>query len=228
MYDERSVLLMLRIFGVNMNIRLIITSISLLVKFTCSAQQCQDMRFRKNESWVDSMGFSCELYEGANWCTPSKGYGNGWDISSDGREEGVGDNVCQGWGRFKKFKNPVKTKSGLSAMQACCGCGGGIRNSTNFSNELPIYTGVRKYPYANNDHHFSKEEETNSNCYNCKENQVWHDSCGYSCLAYYYGNFCTKDGKTGRGWNIEDYGPISSYKNGGKDAFEACGACKQN
>ena len=65
-------------------------------------------------------------------------------------------------------------------------------------------------------------------CYKCKQGKVWHDSWGYSCLAYYYGNFCTKHGKTGKGWKVEDYGPISSYKNAGKDAFEACGACRRD
>ena len=74
------------------------------------------------------MDFSCELYEGAEWCTPSKGYGDGWNDF---------------WGRFGGFK-----RKGISATKACCACGGGIRNPKKFSNKLPVYTGIKEYPYG--------------------------------------------------------------------------------
>ena len=74
------------------------------------------------------MGFPCSLYEGANWCTSSKGYGDGWNSF---------------WGRFNGFK-----RKGKSAVQACCGCGGGIKNPKKFSKKLPIYTAVGEYPYG--------------------------------------------------------------------------------
>ena len=78
------------------------------------------------------------------------------------------------------------------------------------------------------DYHFTAADKADKNCYNCEEGKGWHDSWGYSCLAYFYGNFCTKDGKVGKGWKVKKYGPISDYNNAGKDAFEACGACKQD
>ena len=86
------------------------------------------MGLNKKKFWVDKMGFSCELYEGADWCTPSKGYGEGWNDF---------------WGRFGGFK-----RKGKSATKACCACGGGIRNQKKFSNKLPVYTGIKDYPYG--------------------------------------------------------------------------------
>ena len=85
------------------------------------------MRLNKKKFWVDKMEFPCALYEGAKWCTPSKGYGEGWNSF---------------WGRFGGFK-----RKGKSAAKACCGCGGGLRNPKKFSDQLPVYTGVSEYPY---------------------------------------------------------------------------------
>ena len=86
------------------------------------------MGLNKRKFWVDKMGFSCELYEGADWCTPLKGYGEGWNDF---------------WGRFGGFK-----RKGKSATKACCACGGGIRNPKKFSNKLPVYTEIKDYPYG--------------------------------------------------------------------------------
>ena len=201
-----------------MNTEIFCAVILFSIKTTLCEKQCQDRTVKKNKFWVDKMGFSCKLYEGAKWCTTSKGYGIGWNQMVEGEVR-----VCHGWGSFEKFQ-----RNGISAVQACCACGGGIKNPKLFSYELPTYSKVSDYPYLNDDYHFTAKDEISQNCYKCKEAEVWHDSCGYSCLAYYYGNFCTKDGKTGKGWEDESYGPISAYKNGGKDALEACMACKQN
>ena len=86
------------------------------------------MVLNKKKFWVDKMKFSCELYEGADWCTPSKGRGEGWN---------------KFWGSFEGFKT-----EGTSAIEACCACGGGIRNPKKFSNELPVYTEIKEYPYG--------------------------------------------------------------------------------
>ena len=48
------------------------------------------MRLSKKKFWVDKMEFPCALYEGAKWCTSSKGYGEGWNSF---------------WGRWKVDKN---------------------------------------------------------------------------------------------------------------------------
>ena len=75
------------------------------------------------------------------------------------------------------------------------------------------------------DYRFAAKDSSRKGCYNCKEGKVWHDNWGYSCLTYFYGNFCTTEGKTGDRWKLEHYGSISSYENGGQDAFKACRAC---
>ena len=73
------------------------------------------------------MHFSCELYEGADWCTPNGKEGTGWNSF---------------WGHLNGF-----SAHGMNAKQACCGCGGGNKNPTTFDKTLPIYDGVPAYPY---------------------------------------------------------------------------------
>ena len=83
---------------------------------------------------------------------------------------------------------------------------------------------TNKLNYFQIDYYFTASDKANNTpCYKCKEGKVWRDSWGYTCLAYYYGNFCTTNGTTG--WDVDSYGQISEYMNAGKDAFEACGAC---
>ena len=62
----------------------------------------------------------------------------------------------------------------------------------------------------------------------CRPGEIWNDGSGYSCLAYYYGAFCTEDGEEGSGWDADKYGSVESYynpENSGKNPFSACGAC---
>merc|ERR1712224_1045591 len=61
---------------------------------------CEDI-----PGWTDSEGFSCHKYVADQWCTPSGGYGAGWEST---------------WGDFDKYMNASHT-----AVSACCGCGGG-------------------------------------------------------------------------------------------------------
>ena len=68
-------------------------------------------------------------------------------------------------------------------------------------------------------------QDQNSNiCHKCVAGDVWNDNWGYSCLAYHYGKFCTREGKIGPGWK-SSYGTITSYRNAKRSAFKACGAC---
>ena len=71
------------------------------------------------------MHFSCRLYEGAKWCTDTKQIGPGWNGF---------------WGQLDGF-----TAHGMSAKEACCGCGGGNKNP---DDSEPLYSGVPSYPYA--------------------------------------------------------------------------------
>ena len=71
------------------------------------------------------MHFSCRLYEGAKWCTDTKQIGPGWNGF---------------WGQLDGF-----TAHGMSAKEACCGCGGGNKNP---DDSEPLYDGIPSYPYA--------------------------------------------------------------------------------
>ena len=92
--------------------------------------KCRDVIIGKDNTgntvyWSDSMHFSCKLYEGARWCTDNKETGPGWNGF---------------WGEMDGF-----TAHGMSAKEACCGCGGGNKNP---DDSEPLYDGVPSYPYA--------------------------------------------------------------------------------
>ena len=88
---------------------------------------CQDATIRNGVFWTDSMQFPCQLYEGAEWCTPEGEKGPGWDSF---------------WGNFHGF-----ISHGMTCKDACCGCGGGNKNPETFDENLPVYDGVPEYPY---------------------------------------------------------------------------------
>lgn len=69
-----------------------------------SSLRCMDRR-----GWVDSYGYTCDMYVDRDYCTPSGGFGRGWDA---------------GWG--SNYRDYVSV-DGFDATQACCGCGGGLR-----------------------------------------------------------------------------------------------------
>ena len=56
-------------------------------------------------SWTDIRGYSCQKHVASKYCTSDGGYGSGWPSS---------------WKDFEKQR-----RLGLTARQACCGCGGG-------------------------------------------------------------------------------------------------------
>ena len=74
------------------------------------------------------------------------------------------------------------------------------------------------------DYRFVAQDQNSNNCHKCVAGKFWNDNWGYSCLAYHYGKFCTREGKIGPGWK-SSYGTITSYRNAKRDAFKACGAC---
>ena len=80
--------------------------------------------------------------------------------------------------------------------------------------------------YVKIDYRFVLPSDKNCNrCHKCKGGNLWNDNWGYSCKAYHYGDFCTKEGKVGPGWNSSYYGTIDSYHNACRDAISACGTC---
>merc|ERR1712130_1050336 len=176
-----------------------------------NAMLCQDIVIG-NRFWHDSFGFTCRLYEGANWCA-NGGRGDGW------REF---------WGGFNNYK-----KDGYNGRTACCGCGGGNKNPDTFNSDLPMYSGVDVYPYADIDQYWTASD-VDDGCRHsdkpepCIPGNVWSDAFGYSCLAYYYGDFCTVDGEQGPGWDLGKFGPVESYYNplaSATNPYAACGAC---
>ena len=72
------------------------------------------------------MGFTCTLYEGAEWCTHKGGQGPGW---------------ADFWPYIENFLS-----YGMNAKQACCGCGGG--NTDNIDENYDVYKGLQAYPYG--------------------------------------------------------------------------------
>mmetsp|Transcript_5 Transcript_5/g.20 ORF Transcript_5/g.20 Transcript_5/m.20 type:complete len:129 (-) Transcript_5:1-387(-) len=55
--------------------------------------------------WTDRDGYACSTYVAAQWCTADGLFGPGWATA---------------WGDFGTYAS-----GGLSAVEACCGCGGG-------------------------------------------------------------------------------------------------------
>lgn len=69
---------------------------------------CADMH-----CWADSMEYTCSDYVLAGWCSEHAEFGLEWDAS---------------WGNLTAY-----ARDGIAASQACCQCGGGIRER----NQLP-------------------------------------------------------------------------------------------
>lgn len=57
--------------------------------------------------WIDTKGFGCASYVDSKWCTIAGRYGEGWYAL---------------WGTFERYSH-----SGKTALDMCCGCGGGVR-----------------------------------------------------------------------------------------------------
>jgi len=58
--------------------------------------------------WKDSRGDDCFIYEWGELCNHTKGYGSGWHIKG---------------GSFADYSTP----DGVTAVEACCACGGGTK-----------------------------------------------------------------------------------------------------
>jgi len=166
------------------------------------------------QGWKDSEGFDCQLYDLAEWCTTSGGFGPEWCVrSSTCASQGFN------WGKFAGFAD----KQGRDATTQCAACG------AKGCNEPETYT---------------RSIEPVKQCTDFKTiaangGGVWSDSWGYDCNSYTTGQFCKKnsDGSYSEGglWPVSDFGKISSYAwfhdscSSGKtckvDAYTACCSC---
>mmetsp|Transcript_31441 Transcript_31441/g.73437 ORF Transcript_31441/g.73437 Transcript_31441/m.73437 type:complete len:857 (+) Transcript_31441:80-2650(+) len=107
---------------------------------TTSASACLDVPI----TWKDNQQDGCSAYVDEKLCTHSGGYGPGWNAS---------------WGTFEAF-----AVDGWSAIQACCGCGGGSNS----------------------------EEVRGPNCVD--NPSEWKDRHGDSCATYVAYRWCEDGG----------------------------------
>lgn len=136
------------------------------------------------KDWRSSEGDPCSIYELNSYCT------------AEGRE-GLGWNHCA-WGSITDYADD----KGISALQACCACGGG-------SDPAPPLPPTPAPPP--------------SNCTDDPKN--WKSSEGDSCCAYVWDSYCTPQGGEGPSWD-PSWGPISDYADKqGISALQACCGC---
>ena len=103
--------------------------------------------------------------------------GNGWDDS---------------WGEGSEYAD----ENGLSAFNACCGCGGGKMTNTDFT----------------------IEEE-------CEDQASWINGDFETCADYANSNYCNSDGTHGSGWTLS-WGHLSEYTDeAGVSGLQACCTC---
>eukprot|EP00039_Didymoeca_costata_P026718 m.16495 g.16495 ORF g.16495 m.16495 type:complete len:917 (-) comp5714_c0_seq1:599-3349(-) len=127
--------------------------------------------------WHDSDDDNCATYETYQWCTPEGGYGRYW---------GSPDQT------FEQF-----SFDGVSAVQACCACGGGS-----------AYVAPTPAEGAK-----CRDEPSN-----------WFDSDGYNCEQYVSLGWCAKDGSFGRNWGDASVA-FSVFASSGVHAGMACCGC---
>jgi hypothetical protein len=146
-------------------------------------QTCTD------KAWHSSEGDPCSTYELNSYCTADGQEGEGW-------------NSCE-WGRLVNYAD----SHGVSAFDACCGCGGGSTGeSAESSVRAPALTNV-------------------TSASSCTDVPHWRSSEGDSCCKYPWESYCTADGKEGPGWK-SSWGRISDYSDSnGFSATDACCGC---
>eukprot|EP00038_Savillea_parva_P002684 m.116461 g.116461 ORF g.116461 m.116461 type:complete len:1324 (+) comp10922_c1_seq1:228-4199(+) len=147
-------------------------------------------------NWEDSFGASCGDYVGFDWCNAS----------------GTGPQWQPYWGPII-----VYSVNGISALDACCGCGGGEFLTTTASpTQAPTDTSSpTTSPTA-------APTAPGPQCDNSPS--FWKDSFGASCGQYLGSQWCNPDGSTGPGWAVW-WGAITDYAVGNYSALDACCAC---
>jgi hypothetical protein len=134
---------------------------------------CDDMFV----NWTSSLGATCENHIMAGWCSYSGGYGAGW---------------IDGWGTFEDYNS-----SGLTAVNVCCGCGGG--NITTLNANIVD---------------------------ECNDVHGWMSESGSRCDAYVGSRWCTHEGGYGTSWKPE-WGTFDDWRSNatGASALDACCGC---
>jgi len=204
---------------------------------------CKD----KIEGWKDSLGYTCAEYVENEYCTPSKGYGVGWE---------------EGFGAFASYE-----VNGIDATEACCKCGATIDPCKDKVDGWVDSLGYSCYDYVDKAYctpdksygigwepefgHFKDYakngvDATEACCMCGGENaqplveeaepveeeedpcedkiEGWTDTYGYSCKDYSAKGFCTPNGGYGIGWE-DEWGKFFEYATNGWGATESCCSC---
>ncbi|CAE7259997.1 unnamed protein product, partial [Symbiodinium sp. CCMP2456] len=195
---------------------------------TFALLQCQDAAV----DWVDSQGNTCPTYVLNSWCTAEGSYGEGWDFS---------------WGTFASLQN-----QGLSADQACCGCGA-KQSSPTCVDVLPGWSdseGNTCQDYVTNSwctstgrygsgwnmserrsfgHHANQSASALEACCGCgaRSGSCQDPVPGWvDALGYmcqdYVSNHWCALGGYGLGWDFRSWGSFANVANFGFTALEAC------
>ncbi|CAJ1442447.1 unnamed protein product, partial [Effrenium voratum] len=178
--------------------------------------------------WSDGGGDTCAGYVDEAWCSSDRGYGAGWEAS---------------WGSFEDY-----AREGLTAVAACCGCGGGLRNESNASDcdqtqwrdakgfscqdylELAWCSGGwLKERGTYQDQADAGGVDAIAACCSCSVNgsldNSWFDATGRNCEIYNNEKWCL-DGGYGPSWKVSD-GTFADWLNpfDNRSAQEACCGC---
>jgi len=192
----------------------------------------------KPVGWMDSWRKNCTDYVVNQWCTPTGGYGAGWNLAE--------------YGTFDNY-----TANGVNAVQACCECGGGRYDGCNdypdgfvdnFGYSCLKYTqadwctvtgeygsGWVYEKWGGFSHYSVNGMNPKGACCGCGGGTAlfyegcttvpegWEDSRGYSCDTYESSHWCTLTGY-GSGWNAS-WGGFRDYAVLGVSAEDACCIC---
>lgn len=185
---------------------------------TYSEEEMEGKGCKVGHEWHDKFHFSCRLYEGARWCErmPSGEVVEGpeWCNWLDVEDEKTSPDPCliQKALRWPNHDDRAYANVGFGTdrsgtwAQSCC-CNTGIAEAYPYENDNLVCTDKKK-----------SNPETGLQTY-------WHDTNGYNCRAYYFGDFCTADGGTGEGWDVAEYGEIYEYVFQDMSPYDACCAC---
>lgn len=159
------------------------------------------------QHWTDLRGYSCRDYSrsGNSYCNSDGSFADGWWTTP-----------YVGWGDFEDW-----AVNGVSALDACCACGGGRRAEVVTRRGSPgvaavpaieavtailnghvreasdAIPGTDAIPGVHDTCSYSLAP-LETDCVN--GDPLWVDSEGHNCTSYANGAWCTTQGEKGRGW----------------------------
>ena len=170
--------------------------------------------------WTSADGEDCAVYRYYAYCSADGSAGSGWDA---------------GWGSVADYLNAEGVM--ISALGACCVCGGGEFFNPGSTDEAEVATYGTAVPTTSRTTSTPLEAAVAREAVSltpaavaaagsaCTDQANWANSYGEACTTYGQYDFCTPDGAPGVGWDIS-WGPIAEYKDlDGVSALDACCTC---